>query len=314
MMRLLTIGVALAALLWGGYWFVGARAVERGLAGALTDARQAGWRIALSDLSVGGFPNRFDTTATDLRVDAPDGVWGAALPFVQVFALSYRPQEVIVVPAREAILRTPAGPVGVRAGDMRASAALTLSTRPDLRRAVAVVENVVLDGPSWRATLEDGQIAVRQSEGVGAYDLSLTFADIAVEGAEAALPPVLEDGAMDATLTFDGPLVDGGMPTLLTLRHARVAWDGTVADLSGEVAIDAAGWPSGDLILSLKGWRAVMPLLEAAGLAPSQVTLLTAGLRGLEVDGRVELPLTLRRGELRFGTIPLADLPRLTRR
>ena len=40
-MRILLVVVVLALLGWGGYWFVGAQAVERGLAAWIEDRREA---------------------------------------------------------------------------------------------------------------------------------------------------------------------------------------------------------------------------------------------------------------------------------
>ena len=88
MKKLLVLIVTLAAL-WAGYWFVGAAGVKAGFA-VWFDARQSeGWQAEYSDLSVKGFPNRFDTTLTDPALADPATGLAWSAPFVQLFALHH---------------------------------------------------------------------------------------------------------------------------------------------------------------------------------------------------------------------------------
>ena len=66
-MRTIFTLVVVLAVAWCGYWFVGARFVQHGARTALAEARAQGYRAEATDLSVRGFPNRFDLTVT-----APD--------------------------------------------------------------------------------------------------------------------------------------------------------------------------------------------------------------------------------------------------
>ena len=96
-MRALAWIVAVLTALWGGYWFVGSSALESATLRGVDDLRAQGNTLDYSDLSLQGFPNRFDMTVTDpVFVSAQNG-FGWKAPFVQSFALSYRPNEVIVV-------------------------------------------------------------------------------------------------------------------------------------------------------------------------------------------------------------------------
>ena len=94
-MRTLFVVVALLAALYGGYWFIGQSQIERRAEAALADLEARGWDVAYSDLSTTGFPSRFDTTVSDIALTSPDGGIAWAAPFVQVFALSYRPNRII---------------------------------------------------------------------------------------------------------------------------------------------------------------------------------------------------------------------------
>ena len=96
-MRRLLVVVLVAALAWGGYWFVGARAVESGLTAWIDQRRAEGWAADYATLNTRGFPNRFDTTITDLQLADPHTGVAWTAPFFQILALSYRPNHVIAV-------------------------------------------------------------------------------------------------------------------------------------------------------------------------------------------------------------------------
>ncbi len=83
-MRALVIVIGLAALLWSGYWLIGASRATKGTRDWL-DARSVdGWMAGAADIRTRGFPNRFDTTLTEPRLALPSGqaVWSA--PFLQI--------------------------------------------------------------------------------------------------------------------------------------------------------------------------------------------------------------------------------------
>ena len=86
----------MASALWGGYWFIGSAGFEKGLAAWFDERRSAGWVADYSDIKTRGFPNRFDTTISDLELaDTRAGLaWSA--PFFQIFTLSYRPNHIVV--------------------------------------------------------------------------------------------------------------------------------------------------------------------------------------------------------------------------
>lgn len=310
MMRLLLILVTLGALGWGGWWVIGSRAVERGALVAVEDARARGWRVDYGDLSVMGFPSRFDTRVTDLDVATPDGLWGLSAPILQAFALSYRPADVIVVAPPAFALATPGGPVDIVNADLRGSAH---TAPPEDVRATIVGEGLAARADDWSATLATMQLALRAAAAPDSYDIAIGAGDFAVatDLLDARLPRVVDRLDIDATATLDAPAELGGRLEALALRRAELAVGNTSVTLAGDVEIGADGLPTGTLTLTLAGWRDLLPALGTLGLPTGQTMLLTAGLAGLERDGRVEIPLTLRGGTLSFGAIPLAPLPRL---
>ncbi len=321
-MRWLTIGVAVLALGWSAYWFVGRAAFERGVVAGIEAARAAGWDVAYDDLSVTGFPNRFDATLDAPRVVAPGGAFGWSAPFVQAFALSYRPNRLIVVAADAMVLDLPLGRVDVTTEDLRASVALSASTRPEFERATAVAARMALAGAGIDATVEGAQLAMRRTEGEAEYDVALSVAGLRLGDAlraavdpSGALPAAIRSLDANVHATLDRPLGVEGEPRLVAMRieDARLVWGDLRLDLGGAVAFGADGAPDGTLTLDAAGWEAALRIAAALGAVPeAQMPLLTAGLAGMAgEDGTIALDLTFADGAMRLGAIPLGPAPRL---
>ncbi|MGB3409370.1 MAG: DUF2125 domain-containing protein [Jannaschia sp.] len=313
MMRILTILTLVAALGWGGWWFVGARTIRTTVEASIASARDEGWRVDLADLTVTGFPNRFDTRISRLDLDTPDRQWGLVAPFLQVFALSYRPNRIIAIPASDLSVRTPSGPVAVTYADLRASATVSLVGGADLTRATVVTEALDARGRDWTVTLASGQVAMRSGPAPDSYDLAATFDDLALETdrLDPRLPERIDAFDLDATVTLDGPVAEGGQFLAANLRRLEGAWDGIRLGVGGVMEVAPSGFLTGDLVLSVEGWRDLLALAETFDVPPAQLALLSGGFGELEQDGRVDVPLTLRDGAIYFGAIPLAPLPRL---
>src|SRR5690606_31763771 len=98
-LKALTVLAVVATFIWCGYWFVGARALDRAIGQGLAHVPA----LSTEGHTIRGFPNRFDITfdAPHLRAEGVD--WQA--PFVQVFALSYRLNHLIAVFAHDQLLQ-----------------------------------------------------------------------------------------------------------------------------------------------------------------------------------------------------------------
>lgn len=328
MMRALAIAVAVAALLWGGWWVVGARGLERGIEAAGDAARGRGWHLAYADLTVRGFPNRFDTTVTAPELAPPDGAWAWSAPFVQVLALSYRPNHVIVAAPPEQALALPGATLRATSDDLRASIVVAPGLDLALDRAnLAGAGLAVTDGRD-ALTVAALRAAVRRAEGGGAsggaaYDVALGAEGIGVpEGLRAALSPDLpaEAGAvtLDATVTLDRPLDRrlAGPPAVVgvALRDAALRWGDLRVAASGRLAADPAGLAEGALELRLADPDAAVAALGEL-VPPGQAAFAARFLAGLpEAEGGgVAVPLGVRGGVVSFGPVPLVALPPLSR-
>lgn len=322
-MRWLAIGVAVLAVLWGGWWVLGSRLVERGALAGIDAARAQGWGVVYDDISVSGFPNRFDTTLDAPRVTTPDGAVTWSAPFLQVLMLSYRPNRFIAVAPHEMTLETPIGPFDLTTADLRASAALTASMRPDLLRATIAGEEIAVAGAGLDVRIATAQLATRGSGDDAAYDIALDISGIVPGEALqaridpfASLPATIDSLNLDLLAVLDRKLgaTMETAPRLLALdvRDARLVWGAMRLAASGAVEVGPNGAPDGTISLEIRNWQAALRLAASLGLFPAErLPLLTAGLAAMaDDDGAVSMDLAFENGAMRLGLIPLGPAPR----
>ena len=129
----LAVAIALA-MAWSGYWFIGSSALRSGVVDWFETARSEGWMADYGDLSVRGFPSRFDATLTDVSLADPKSGLGWQAPFFQLLTLSYTPNHVIGVWPHRQQVQTPRDSYTLDTEDMRASVILDASTAISPRR------------------------------------------------------------------------------------------------------------------------------------------------------------------------------------
>lgn len=323
-MRLLTIVVAVMALLWSGWWVVGSRLVSRGAVAGIEAARAEGWDIAYDDLSVEGFPNRFDTTMDAPRVTSPDGAFGWSAPFVQILMLSYRPNRVIAVAPQEMVLDTPLGRIDIASTDLRGSAAVTASRSPDLLRATLQGKGLTLAGAGLDGEVATAQLALRRTGGEAAYDVALDVAAMmpgevlrARIDPAGTLPATIDSLDLDVRATLDRVVGTGmeGTPrlTALDIRNLRLVWGEMRLSASGPLDVGPDGRLDGVVSVKVAGWETALRLAASLGLfPPERLPLVMAGMAGASGnDGSVAMDLTFADGQMRLGPIPLGPAPRL---
>ncbi|MBV0912612.1 DUF2125 domain-containing protein [Anianabacter salinae] len=331
MRKLIWVLLALAAL-WGGYWFIGSTAVERGIAGWL-DARAAeGWVAEYDDVTTRGFPNRFDTTVTGIRLaDPATGVaWTA--PFFQMLALSYKPNHIIAVWPNEQSVASPFEKVAVTSDDMRGSVIFEAGTALTLDHATFVLDNIALSSDAgWQASATSARLATRQTAALqNSHDIGFEADTVTLtEGFRASVDPagVLPDAVqrmrIDATVGFDAPwnrfAIEDRRPqvTRIELREMQARWGEMDLRLAGELDVDAAGVPTGKITVRAENWRQMFDMARAAGLIPDMLAPTAerglAALAGMSGQPEtLDAPLTFRNGIVAFGPIPIGQAPNLT--
>lgn len=319
-MRFLLGLVAALALLYGGYWLVGQRSVERGAAAAIAQMQAGGWEVSHEGIATGGFPSRFDTTISGLRVLDPASGVGWEAPWLRFVALSYQPNEVIALFPQEQSVILPAERIEIRSEGLRGSGKVGLS-------AAMAFDSVTLEsGPlsaqsraGWTVDLARALFALRRSEtGTADYDLWFEGTDLGIATARlGALPEAVAAVRIDGTVTLDQPItrVMGreARLTALNLRQATVDFGATGFVAEGGLTFDAAGVPTGTVNLTIRDWRAALAVAGAAGILPGPMAGIAGSAGALLARGSTDLtaPLILEGGQMRLGPVPLGPAPAL---
>jgi hypothetical protein len=327
-MRWLVWAVLIAAAGWSGLWIAGARKLERTVADAL--ARSAP-EISAQSHSVAGFPNRFDLTLTDVRLQDAVGGTSWQAPFVQVFALSYRPWHTILVLPPEQRLTWLDGGLTLRAGKLQASLVLRPASDLALDRLTVVGEGLeIRPDLGVGAMVASVNLGTRPDPGdENAHEIGLAVAGITPDPAALALlpagtdlPPTTDTLRLDAVVGFSAPL-DRFAPqsrpavTRLDIRALSFAWGDIVLGGEGSLTPDGGGLAEGRIALRLDNWRKAIEAAVALGALRPEIapTWAEFARRLAEAGGnpdRLEVPLIFARGRMSLGPIPLGAAPRLT--
>ncbi len=327
MIRLIVV-LLVVSLAWMIWWAIGKGAYEQGLAAWIDDRQGDGWAADVGSLETVGFPNRFDTTLTDLRLADPETGVAWRAPRLQFLSLAYKPHQVIAVVEGPHRFSTPEGAVNISHDDGRASLFLKPETALGLDQAILILSGLTLNADAgWTTRLASGRFAAENvAAATNTYRLG---AD--VDGLEPArpirrlldpagvLPDVVERLRLDATLTFDRPWDRFAIeearpqPTRIELDEISATWGTAMFRAAGEVDIDADGFPTGSVTIRAEDWRKILDMAVASGVLPEE------GLgpleRGLELMSgprdTLDATIGFRGGLMRLGIIPIGPAPRI---
>ncbi len=329
-MRILSILVVLAMLLWGGWWFVGATAEGHAARAFFAGQQAAGKTASYSSLEVLGFPNRFDLTVNDIALGDPAAgvTWRA--PFAQIFALSYNPYHYIAALPHRQELQTPDGTLTLGSSKMEASLTLVPGLAFALREAILVIDRPDLGSSlGWQAAAATLRAAARRIPGrplvqqLG-LEIDSVVPNAAVEAMldpKGALPATLDQIYLNAEAGFDAPIdrhLAARPPQLteLTLQDAHIGWGPLRLSAQGELTVAADGTPVGRITLTVKDWPAMIDAAVGLGLlrpeiAPTVHNMLAELATGSPDPDTVTLPLSFQQGFMSIGPLPLGPAPRL---
>ena len=330
-MRMLLTVILIAAAGWSGYWVLGSTGVKTGMGIWFEDRRDDGWVAEYTDLSVSGYPNRIDTTLTDVALADPDTglAWNA--PFFQIFALSYKPNHVIAVWPNDQQLATPYDKFDITSTDMRASLVLQPNTLLTLERSTLTAENLVITPVGQNTptkltalTLATDRVAVDDAPsyrfGIKADGFAPSLPWRAHLDPAGSLPETLDALSADLTVTFDKPwdrlAIEQArpQPTRIKVKLAQARWGQLELQAAGELVVDASGQPNGSLTIKARNWRDILALAVKSGAVPE-------GLAGTLEDGlsliaqlagnpnTLDIPLEFRGGYVRLGPVPIGPAP-----
>ncbi|MBW7921764.1 MAG: DUF2125 domain-containing protein [Rubellimicrobium sp.] len=319
MIRALTGAVVALAMLWAGWWFVAAQAAGRGIERVVTDLRAAGWQVDYADLATRGFPSRIDTTLEALVLADPDRRVTWEIPALNAFALSYRPNEVIVTWPREQAIALPGQRLVLDADGLTGSARVGVAADLPLRAVILQSDLVTLASDAgWRAGASHLLAALHETgreTAPGSYELFAELQELTLP-ALAGGPDSAGVLRVDATLRLDRPLALNGPSRVegVTLREARAAWGAASVALRGEVTADEGGFAQGSVMLELRDWPQLLAALAGSGLVAPEDIERAGDLLRLASSGDTTLnaPLVLSGGMVLLGgLVPLGQAPRL---
>lgn len=327
MKRLLVIILVLMAC-WSLYWVMAMRGAKSGFENWFDARRADGWQAEYASLDINGFPNRIDATFDKPALADPATGLAWEADFLQIFALSYKPNHVIIVWPRTQRLATPLARYDISSEDMRASVVMAPEASLPFERANLVAQAMAVTTEAGITTLDGLQAAAARLEGATSeYRLSLNIDGFApaLPGpvtlrTSGALPRQLEALRMDASVEFDrawdlGAIESGRpQPTRIKLRLAEAKWGALEIAVAGDVSIDASGRPNGRLTIKARNWRDIIALLRQLKAVPDTwIDPLEQGLSlAAQMSGNretLDLPLDFKNGKMALGPIPLGSAP-----
>ncbi|MBN8629646.1 MAG: DUF2125 domain-containing protein [Rhodobacterales bacterium] len=337
MRKLLFLLVALVAL-WSGYWVVGSKAVRDGVNNWFANAAGQGLTAENSGVTVAGFPNRFDLTVDGLKLADPASGASWQAPFVQVFAMTWKPWHIIAALPPEQVVTLPDQAVTIGSTDLKAS----LRAKPSLDLPLAEVRLAgttlaLASDRDWTLGLGEFTIGLRADEALGpagydfGFDLAPLIPDPGFLSAVKAvtipdlppsdLPDTIETLGGSIYLTFSAPLdrhAATAKPylTRIEVNHLTLAWGKLALSAKGAVEADDQGFAAGEITVDLTNWDRLPAILVAAGVVKPEVApTIARGMQALASQSPdlsiLSLKLTLSGGQMSFGPFPLGPAPRM---
>ena len=327
----LVVAILTVLLIWMIWWAFGSTALDRSLTAWVDERRAEGWAADVDDIEVKGFPNRFDTTLSDVRFADPNTGVAWTAPFLQLLALAYKPHQLIAVLPQEHRLSTPEQTMTISNSNARASIFFEPKTSLPLDRSTIVVEGLEIASTlGWTMALEEGRFATetvpdrQYAHRIGAEISGLKPSERAKEILDPGdiLPDLVEVLRVDAALGFTAPwdrsAIEVGRPQItdIDLGELFAVWGTVTFRAAGELTLDDTGLPNGEITVKAVEWRRLLDMAVGTGLLVE--TLRPTIERGLELlaalsgpADTIDAPLTFRRGQVSLGPIPLGPAPRL---
>jgi hypothetical protein len=330
MRKLLLIPVVLA-LLWVGYWAVGALVLDRAVTGWIDARGREGWVANYDEVAVRGFPARFETVVTGIELADPRTGVAWTAPDFRFQAQSARPHEITAIWPATQTLATPFERIDIASDRMQGRIAFAPNTALELRSSDIALDAVTLTSTlGWSATLDAGVLRTAASEAAEfSHDILFEATGLRLsDEVRGRLDPArvlsdeIEGLRLAAWVDFDAPwdryAIEEGRPqiTAIEIEDLRATWGQLDLRAAGAVTVDLDGIPEGEVTVKATNWREMLGIAEAAGAIPPSVR---SGLeRGLgflaQLSGpadTLDVPLSFRNGRVMLGPVPIGPAPRI---
>ncbi|PZR00702.1 MAG: High-affinity K+ transporter ATPase chain B [Cereibacter sphaeroides] len=323
--RILFGVVLVLSVAWSVYWFVGSSAMERGANQWFADQAAAGLVAEHGDLSVAGYPSRFDLTVNDLYLADPLTGYAWTAPFVQILTLSYKPWHLIAALPNDQSFQTPLQKLTLASAKLQASLVVQPSNKLALDRTRIVGDSLTLSSDlGWSIGAKTLRFATDSltpdalQHEVGLELLQIT-PDAALSALLPELPTEIERARLDAKLTLTAPpdqQANETRPQVQTIevKDLALVWGPIQLSGKGTVTADAMGQAEGRVDLRLTNWRKALPLAVATGLMRPEVqqtweNMLAALASESGNPDDLDMPLSFQRGRMMLGPLPLGSAP-----
>lgn len=326
-MRALIWIVLAATAVWTGYWWVGASQIESGVKAWI--AAQPPGVVSTSGVEVHGIPNRFDLTVSDVVLADPAKGVQVTSPFVQVYAMTWKPWHVIAALPSGQVITLPDQRVTVTSDDIRASVQVHPSTALALYELVGEAHGLVLNSDAgWQVGVASTVAsAMEDATRANSYRLGVKVAGIAPGAAlmqalaTTDLPKLVDEVFVDADAVLTAPLDRNAAQTkpqlnALEIADTRVTWGALKFSATGTLTAGPDGLAEGEIALRVEGWKRLPPILVALGLVKPDVAPTVERMLGIVAaqGGDLEMlqiKLICKDGGMVLGPLPLGPAPRM---
>lgn len=328
MRRLIVKIVVLFALAWGGWWWIASGSLQRGAKGWLEAQQTQGITASADNWTRGGFPLRIAANAQDI-------VWADSvtdtelkIPTLTLSSPVHWPGDPrIDMPAGPVTITTAQGVATLTTAGAQTEMLLHPGSALQLEALSASSTDVSLDLVEGRVfTMRSMQADIQQGTDPATYTVDLTaigfaFGSILQEGLQlpATWPTTFEPIVTDMTVTFDRPwdrsALDGNRPqprAILIEKMEAIYADFGFA-VAGELTVDGNGIPTGVINLRVRNWQQLFDIIVVATeISPEWHGTVKQVLGSMaDMEGTLDLDITLAQGQMRMGFLPLGPAPRL---
>lgn len=325
LMRLILWICLVLGICWAGYWALGARQIRQGVTAWFAEQSAAGLVAENGGIAVAGFADRFDLTVTAPHLADPYSGWGWRAPFLQVFAMTWKPWQLIAALPQTQEIALPDGQ-RLTLDTQRLMASLLTRPSPSLPLRRAVIEGERLQFTSdrgWQAGAAKAVLAAAEDPSrINGLRLGAEISDLTPPASLTALPglgPKISRLHLDASLGLALP-VSLGQPlpeiAAISLSEASLTWGDLGLQARGEISEDDEGRALGQISVTVQNWRILPPLAVKLGMVPAEneetLTRALAFLARLSPDPQaVTLPMRFDRGQTWLGPLPIGPAPLL---
>ncbi|MBU2868106.1 DUF2125 domain-containing protein [Pacificibacter marinus] len=330
-MRKITWGLLAVAILYSGYWFVAARASEHGIKTWLEARVSEGWQSEYATLKTRGYPLTFETTLTDVALADPATGLAYRTPSISIKSRSFTPTRLHAELAQDLRLSTPFQHIDISNTAANGTLFVEVGTALTMHRATFNFDDLVAKSTlGWGFSLGNATAkAQRLKDDTLTHDIQVTLTNLAPSTAmmkrlnpNGILSDRFDTLSVDASVTFnkdwDITALEGPrpQPTHVLLRNMAATWGALDLRIAGDFEVDVQGVPTGKIALKATNWREMITLATAAGIIPKNFE--NMALRGGEMlagmtgnANTIDAELTLSRGSISLGFLPLGPAPRI---